>query len=117
MQEARASWNMVYSSKEGFECHITLRDDDEQNLILRAQRLMAEILKGGGRPLRRKASRRTDGHLDLVANPLKTYVDERGVRRCGMELRDGSICGTPIEEKDGRHGKLLYCPNYKNHAK
>ncbi len=29
MEEAKASWNTLYQSKEGFECQITLRDEDE----------------------------------------------------------------------------------------
>lgn len=28
MEEAKASWNTIYQSKEGFECQITLRDED-----------------------------------------------------------------------------------------
>jgi hypothetical protein len=48
MDEARASWNTIYQSEEGFECQITLRDEDEESLMERAKRVMASIVKSAG---------------------------------------------------------------------
>lgn len=39
MEVAKASWNTVYKSREGFECQITLRDEDEASLAQRASKL------------------------------------------------------------------------------
>jgi hypothetical protein len=45
-----------------------------------------------------------------------TYLDERGARRCNRKLTDGSVCGRPVTEKEGRYGTFWSCPNYKAHA-
>jgi len=119
MQEAKASWNTIYRSKEGFECQITLRDDDEENLALRAKKMIASITKTGGIPLKRKGylSDKDPETDNRNTKRPKTYIDEEGVRRCNMRLKDGSICRTPVEEREGRYGKYFFCPNYRRHAR
>jgi len=124
LDEARSSWNTIYQSVEGFDCQITLRDEDEASLAQRASRMMVAITESGGLPARRKgleanntASPKAEpGDQTSPGNPEKTYVDEDGVRRCNKRAKDGTICGTPVVEKDGRYGPFWSCPNYKQHA-
>jgi len=121
MEEAKASWNTIYQSKEGFECQITLRDEDEANLVQRAKKVMASITKSGGLPIRRRGSEvgnavaesKEEGPED---KPEKTYVDEKGVRRCNLKLRNGRRCNQPVTEREGRYGPFWSCPKYKEHA-
>ena len=54
MEEAKASWNTTFLSSEGFDCQITLRDEDEVNLADRSSSMMTSIVKSGGIPLKRK---------------------------------------------------------------
>jgi len=94
MDEARSSWNTVYQSKEGFECQITLRDEDESSLAERAKKVMASIAKSGGVPVKRRsyASGESADRVEKGANPgkpPKTYTDEKGVRRCNLKLKSG----------------------------
>ena len=124
MEEARSSWNTVYQSNEGFECQITLRDEDEASLADRASRMMAAIAKSGGFPVRRKGLEANNaaspkGEASEQASSEKrekTYVDENGVRRCYKWLKNGTVCGHPVVEKEGRYGPFWSCPNYKEHA-
>ena len=121
MDEARSSWNTVYQSKEGFECQITLRDEDEVNLVQRAKKVMASITKSGGLPVRRKGSEVSNavaGEKEEAPEekPEKTYVDEKGVRRCNLKLKNGKVCRQPVTEREGRYGPFWSCPNYKDHA-
>jgi len=121
MDEARSSWNTVYQSKEGFECQITLRDEDEKELIQRASKVMVSITKSGGLPVRRKGSEIGNAVVEekeevLEDRPEKTYVDEKGVRRCNLRLKNGKVCGHPVTEREGRYGPFWACPNYKEHA-
>jgi len=124
MEEAKASWNTVYQSKEGFECQITLRDEDETNLARRASKMMASITKSGGLPVKRKGleSNNAGSSKDKTASQKspekqeKTYVDENGVRRCNLKLKSGKVCGHPVTERQGRYGPFWSCPNYKEHA-
>ena len=125
MDEAKASWNTVYQSKEGFECQITIRDEDETSLAERAKKVMTSIKKSGGTPLRRRgyipeenttnANRETQEETN-PERPEKTYVDENGVRRCNLKLKNGRVCGQPVTEREGRYGLFWSCPNYKEHA-
>jgi len=125
MEEAKASWNTVYQSKEGFECQITLRDEDEASLTDRAKKVMSSITKSGGMPLKRRNSV-TEEHKANTEGPKeegnksekreKTYVDEKGVRRCNLKLKNGKTCGQPVTEREGRYGPFWSCPNYKEHA-
>ena len=125
MEEARSSWNTLYQSKEGFECQITLRDEDESILAQRATKLMAGITKSGGLPVKRKGFE-TNNNGTSPKNEVteqtspekreKTYVDENGVRRCNKWLKNGTVCGNPVVEKEGRYGPFWSCPNYKEHA-
>jgi hypothetical protein len=117
MNEAKASWNTIYQAKEGFECQITLRDEEEASLIDRARRVMASIVHSGGLPVRRKQNE--------VGNALegakeerweKTYLDANGVRRCNFRLKDGRICSQPVTEREGRYGTFWSCPNFREHA-
>jgi len=128
MEEARSSWNTMYQSKEGFECQITLRDQDEVDLAERASRTMASIVRSGGIPLRRRGyvpgeSAESAGDGDQADqrgepdNQDKTYLDEQGVRRCNQRLRDGSTCGAPVSRREGRYGPFWSCPNYRDHAR
>ena len=125
MEEARSSWNTLYQSKEGFECQITLRDEDESILAQRATKLMAGITKSGGLPVKRKgfetSNNSTSPKDEATEQPSpekreKTYVDENGVRRCNKWLKNGTVCGNPVVEKEGRYGPFWSCPNYKEHA-
>jgi len=131
MDEARASWNTVYQSKEGFECQFTLRDEDEAALADRAKKVMASITKGGGSPLRRRSyvsdenspnNGNANGNGEQPRDETKseklekTFVDEKGVRRCNLKLKNGKLCGQPVTEREGRYGPFWSCPNYKEHA-
>ena len=125
MDEARSSWNTLYQSKEGFDCQITLRDEDEARLAERAGRVMTSIARSGGIPLKRKGYVPRDNARDgdqkkerrEPNNPEKTYVDENGVRRCNRKLRDGSVCGASVTRREGRYGPFWSCPNYREHAR
>ena len=126
MNEAKASWNTVYQSKEGFECQITLRDEDEASLADRAKKVMASITKSGGTPLMRRGyvpENNTAGMEEATKEETKsersekTYIDEKGVRRCNLKLKNGKVCGQPVTERQGRYGPFWSCPNYKDHAR
>ena len=117
MDEARASWNTVYQSECGFECQITLRDEDEKELIQRASKVMTGVIKSGGYPVKRKNSEIGNAVAEEKGEkPEKTYVDEKGVRRCNLKLKSGKVCGHQVTEKQGRYGPFWSCPNYKEHA-
>lgn len=111
MDEAKASWNTLYQSKEGFECQITLRDEDEVNLIQRAKRVMANIVKSGGLPVKRKGSEvgnAVTGEKEEVPQDKwgKTYVDEKSVRQCNLKLKNSKVCG-PGDRTGGEIRTLL----------
>ena len=124
MEEARSSWNTVYHSKEGFECQITLRDEDEETLAQRVSKMMASIASSGGLPGKRKRFRTNnatfekseDSNQTSSKKQNKTYIDEDGIRRCNKRLKDGTICRNPVVEMDGKYGPFWSCPNYKEHA-
>lgn len=124
MPESRASWNTMYQSPEGFECQITLRDEDERALWERAAEMTALILEGGGNPARRAgfeaeapaAPAEDPKAKGASEKPEKTYVDEKGVRRCNLRLKSGRRCNTVVVEKEGRYGRFWSCSNYKEHA-
>jgi len=103
MEEARSSWNTLYQSKEGFECQITLRDEDEVNLAKRARRLVRSILKAGGAPLRRRGylpefnhartedvQEEDEGEETRNERRPKTYIDK--VRLTGRASKEGKLC-------------------------
>ena len=119
MEEAKSSWNTIYQSKQGFECQITLRDEDESHLAQRATRVMAGITKSGGLPVKRKGfetnNNGTSPKVETTEQTSpekreKTYVDENEVRRCNKWLKNGTVCGHPVVEKEGR-----YCSNRPFH--
>lgn len=125
MDEAKASWNTFYQTKDGFECQVTLRDEEEANLAERAKNVMASISKNGGVPLRRKGYVPEDNgpNNDAGENgeenhekPEKTYVDQRGMRRCNLKLRNGKVCASQVTQREGRYGQFWSCPRYKEHA-
>jgi len=124
MEEARSSWNTIYHSREGFECQITLRDEDEERLIKRASVMMESIGRAGGYPVNRRGSEFKSSASEESGNSKEassekqsnTYIDEYGVRRCNKKLKDGSICGTPVVEREGKYGLFWSCPNYREHA-
>lgn len=124
MPEAQSSWNTLYQSKEGFECQITLRDEDEGALWQRVAEMMAAILNGGGTPAKRanfegegkpmpKEDPKPNGSSE---KPEKTYLDEKGVRRCNLRLKNGQRCNTVVVEREGRYGRFWSCSNYKEHG-
>jgi hypothetical protein len=124
MEEAKASWNTIYQDKEGFECQLTLRDDDEESLAERVAAITARIVEAGGAPVARRTS---NGYSKNGASPgedstkkeespEKTYVDSKGVRRCNLKSNNGRRCNQPVTEKEGRYGLFWSCPNYKEHA-
>ncbi|MGI6109867.1 MAG: hypothetical protein ACOYB8_08540 [Eubacteriaceae bacterium] len=120
MDEARASWNTLYHSKEGFECQITIRDDDETSVAERAKKLMLSLIKSGAIPLKRwKNNDLNNSKVKEETNhkkPEKTYIDAKGVRRCNIRLKNGELCGYPVTERQGRYGFFWSCPNYRDHA-
>ncbi len=124
MDEARASWNTVYQSKEGFECQITIRDEDEASVAERAKKVMVSLIKAGAAPLRRwnytvaKNGSNNNGAKEEANSKRseKTYIDEKGVRRCNLRLKSGEVCGHPVTEREGRYGSFWSCPNYREHA-
>lgn len=124
MEEARSSWNTVYHSNEGFECQITLRDEDEERLAQRASEVMESIASSGGVPARRKGFEANNttfeksGASEQTSSKKrnKTYIDEDGMRRCNKRLKDGTICGNPVVEREGKYGPFWSCSNYREHA-
>ena len=130
MEEARSSWNTLYQSREGFECQITLRDQDEADLIRRSGRMMKAIVESEGLPLRRKSyipgesfnppnNRENEGANNSQSsadNGEKTYLDEQGVRRCNQRLQNNEVCGAKVNWRDGKYGPFWACSNYRQHA-
>ncbi len=127
MQEARASWNTIYLDTEGFECQVTLRDEDEIALTERATVLVSGILESGGVPVVRRGRSESssseastkdssDNGSRSVDGEEKTYVDDKGLRRCNLPLRNGRRCSQPVTEREGRYGLFWSCPRYKDHA-
>ena len=125
MQEAKASWNTIYLDKSGFECQLTLRDEDEESLAQRVATITARILESGGAPVSRRARNgppvgpgtgNGDAGSPKEEQQEKTYVDEKGIRRCNLKLKNGRRCNQPVTEKEGRYGLFWSCPDYKEHA-
>jgi hypothetical protein len=125
MEEARASWNTIYQDSEGFECQLTLRDDDEESLAARVAAITPRILEAGGNPVARRIPNgsapapreETDEPASSDGKPPeKTYVDSKGVRRCNLKLKNGRICRQPVTEKEGQYGLFWSCPKYRDHA-
>lgn len=118
MEEARSSWNTAYLTAEGFECQITLRDENEQALAERVNVVIAGITEAGGTPLRRRAfnSENSTPPSNDTEPQEKTYVDSKGVRRCNLKLNNGRRCNTAVVEKEGKYGLFWSCSNYKEHA-
>jgi hypothetical protein len=142
MEEARSSWNTLYQSADGFECQITLRDEDEAILFERADAAMADIARTGGVALQRRgyapnhrgssapakgngpngSSRggsnggNGNGAAGNGARRAKTYLDDEGERRCNQILVNGEVCGAPVTRREGRYGPFWGCPQYREHA-
>lgn len=124
MEEAKASWNTLYQSKEGFECQITLRDDDESSVAERAKKVMISLTKAGAEPVRRfkyqnNSNTKNNGEKadnTDYKNRDKTYFDEEGVRRCNRKLISGEVCSHPVTEREGKYGSFWSCPNFKDHV-
>ena len=119
MDEAKASWNTIYQTKDGFESQITLRDEEESALGARAAKMMVALLRSGSAPVRRRGNGNREeapGNGNGEDKPEKTYVDEDEVRRCNLKLKSGQICGSPVTEREGKYGQFWSCPNYKEHA-
>ena len=123
MEEARASWNTIYQDSEGFECQLTLRDDDEESLATRVAAITSRIVEAGGTPVGRwvnnglpKADPDPDQDPPQEGQPEKTYIDSKGVRHCNLKLKNGRICRQPVTEKEGRYGLFWSCPQYREHA-
>lgn len=126
MDEARVSWNTVYQSKEGFECQINIRDEDEASLAERVKDVMSALIKAGATPLGRcnntpaensaANNSKKNNKQTSSAKPEKTYIDEGGVRRCNLKLKNGEVCGSPVTEREGRYGPFWSCPNYREHV-
>lgn len=122
MDEARSSWNTTYLSKDGFECQVTLRDEEEKSLSERIAKVTAGIISGGGIPLRRRRldsdnsnSNNSNSNNHEEPTQEKTYVDAKGVRRCNLKLNNSRCCNTVVVEKDGKYGRFWSCSNYKEH--
>ena len=118
-----ASWDVFYQDAQGLECHLQLKAASADVVLNQAKSASMAITEAGGKPSRRMAggshnadSPKENGNGSNGAAREKTYTDERGVRRCNLKLTDGSICGRPVTEKEGRYGTFWSCPNYKAHA-
>ena len=125
MQEAKASWNTIYLDKSGFECQLTLRDEDEESLAERVAATTARILESGGVPVTRRTRNgpsagpgtgNSNGQPPSEEQQEKTFVDEKGIRRCNLKLRNNRRCNQPVTEREGRYGLFWSCPDYKEHA-
>ena len=118
-----ASWDVFYQDAQGLECHLQLKGITLDAVLEQATSASMSITEAGGKP-----SRRMTGDTHNADKPKEnngsnngesrepTYMDERGTRRCNRKLIDGSICGRPVTEKEGRYGVFWSCPNYKNHV-
>ena len=123
-----ASWDVFYQDAQGLECHLQVRSPDLAALLETGIAASLAITEAGGKPSRRMAGRNqdTDKPKENGSNNATngsngesrepTYTDERGMRRCNRRLTDGSICGRPVTEKEGRYGAFWSCPNYKSHV-
>jgi len=122
MDEARSSWNTTYVTREGFECQITLRDEDEKSLSDRITKILSGILHNGGIPRKRRGFDSENSNSNHNSNhneePVqeKTYVDTKGVRRCNLKMTTGRRCNTVVVEKDGKYGRFWSCSNFKEHV-
>ena len=127
MQEAKASWNTIYLDPSGFECQLTLRDEDEGSLAERVAAATARILESGGSPVTRRtrygpSAENTGNNSNGDAEPPKeeqqekTYIDQKGTRRCNLKLNSGRRCNQPVTEREGRYGLFWSCPDYREHA-
>ncbi|MFW6175007.1 MAG: hypothetical protein ACOC5K_04435, partial [Chloroflexota bacterium] len=126
MDEAKASWNTVYLDGNGFECQLTLRDEDEESLARRVAAVTTNLLNAGGSPVVRGRSGRSGGRQGESGGARnggnggsaeeKTYLDANGQRRCNLRRRDGGRCGGLVTERQGRYGLFWSCPDYRDHA-
>ena len=130
-----ASWDVFYQDAQGLECHLQIRGASVDDLLGLAKGTSMAITEAGGKPSRRmtgnshhedkpkengNGSANADGNANGNATNGSfrepTYLDERGARHCNRKLTDGSVCGRPVTEKEGRYGNFWSCPNYKSHA-
>ena len=121
-----ASWDVFYQDAQGLECHLQVKGTTLDAVLEQATSASMAITEAGGKPSRRMHGESRTGDKPKEngsrsndsdgATREKTYVDERGTRRCNLKLTDGSICGRPVTERDGRYGTFWSCPNYKAHA-
>ena len=128
-----ASWDVFYQDAQGLECHLQVRGASLDAVLDLATSASMSITEAGGKPSRRmggnshsgdKANGNGNGNGAGNDNGGSsngsfrepTYMDERGARRCNRKLTDGSVCGRPVTEKEGRYGTFWSCPNYKAHA-
>ena len=124
-----ASWDVFYQDAQGLECHLQLKGITLDAVLAEATSASMSITEAGGKPSRRMTGRTQDadkpkenGSNNATSNGSNgesrepTYTDERGTRRCNRKLTDGSICGRPVTEKEGRYGAFWSCPNYKSHV-
>ncbi|MDP2659713.1 MAG: hypothetical protein Q8R28_03170 [Dehalococcoidia bacterium] len=129
MEEARASWNTIYLDRNGFECQITLRDENEGSLAERVSAVTDRLVRAGGAPVLRhnnhgsrnhrsppEESQGTDRGSPNGSPHEKTYLDAKGIRRCNLKLKSGRRCNEAVTEKEGRYGLFWSCPNYKEHV-
>jgi len=123
-----ASWDVFYQDAQGLECHLQLKGTNLQAIWDLALAASGASTSAGGKPSRRMAGNTRHGdegsknsgngheNADNGAPREPTYTDERGIRRCNRKLTDGSVCGRPVKEREGRYGTFWSCPNYKAHA-
>ena len=124
-----ASWDVFYQDAQGLECHLQVKGITLDAVLAEATSASMSITEAGGKPSRRMTGRIQDadkpnenGSNNANSNGSNgksrepTYIDERGTRRCNRKLTDGSICGRPVTEKEGRYGAFWSCPNYKSHV-
>jgi len=60
--ESPASWNTKYITPDGFECQLTLRADNGQDLIEKANNAMVYLIKSGYKPFTYTRGRKSNGN-------------------------------------------------------
>lgn len=139
-----ASWDIFYQDCRGMECHLQLKAASVESVLKEAKGAAGAIMEAGGKPSARMAGRpqvaiangndkvetkAAEGKTPDAkpAEPAKngngeasprepTYVDPQGTRHCNRRLTDGTVCGGPVTQKEGRYGTFWSCPNFKAHA-